>query len=228
MKKIILLLTLLIFSNLSFGQSPIMLIDGYTNGIIKENDTLNALVRNLDGFKLEPIIVKVDSSYHFGKDLKVPNYKINESIKPIAIFKNIDLKKSNIKGEFLNFYFLEPDSDISFDLINSSSIIRAISSVEKHNGFKLFKDYEILVKIIENDLEKEYSLIKISEAQWTNKNFIEAPKIIWMGDLDKDDKVDFIIEESTHYALIKRSLYLSTEIKENGYIRKVLVEDCVD
>ncbi len=222
-------LILFIFSNSLLGQNPVMLTDGYTNGIINENDTLYALVRDHNGFKLEStIVIKIDSFYNPAKDLKLPEYKIDENIKPIVLFKNIDLKKENIKGEFLDFYFLEPNSEISFNLINSKSTVKAIGTVEHHKNFKLIHNYEILVNIIENDLEKEYSIIKVPSAQWTNKNFIEAPKIIWVGDIDNDNKIDFIIEESTHYTMIKRSLYLSSEIKEKNYVRKILVEDSID
>lgn len=74
----------------------------------------------------------------------------------------------------------------------------------------------------------EFEILEVKKAQITSKDFIEAPKLIWIGDLDNDDILDLIIEESTHYAQIKRGLYLSSDLKGDKYSRTILIEGSFD
>lgn len=201
-----------------------MITDGYANTIIKQLDTLDALIQNSNGFKLEPTIVKVESFYNPAKDLKETVYIVDKKLKPIALFKNHKFKKNSIVGKYLKYSFLEPNSVIDFNINDKKILIKATGDIIDEKSFKTINDYEILVV----DSEIEYSLIKVPSAQWTNKNFIEAPHIIWFGDLDNDNKLDFIIDESTHYASIMRALYLSSNIQDRKYVRSILIEDSVD
>lgn len=206
-------------------QLTLLLPSGLTNGEIKSTDTLDALVQNGNTFQLIPIQVKMDSIYNPAMGEKIPTYSFNTDKRPIVLFKNDDFMKSGVTGKYSDFRFLEPDSSISIKLNERLFQLRAYGEKKQKSNAEVIKNYRL--ELIWPD-EKESEILKTEQTGLISKSFIEAPKIIWIGDLNNDDLPDLIIEESTHYASVKRGFYLSKDLHKSHYSRTVLVEGSMD
>ena len=228
MNKLIVIIFLL-FPIFNYGQGLTVLYPvGLTNGIISPIDTLDALTENNTEFELKKIVVNVDTIYNDAIGEKIPHYVITSDERPIILFKNHDFKKDKIRGEYFDFKFIEPDSSINFSINQNQFKIRASGEIIDKGTYKIIKNYRLNLVWTDYKVRKEFEILQVNQARVSSKNFIEAPKIIWIGDLNDDQIPDLIIEESTHYALLKRGLYISSDIKETKYSRTVLIEGSFD
>ena len=229
MKRLIIQVLFLLTTVLVQGQHLTVLYPiGITNGIINAADTLDALIKKGESFELKSVNVEVDTVYNHALGESIPRYKINCDEKPIILFKNHDFSKSSIPGVFLDFKFLEPDSSIKFSINNNQFLIRAYGEIIDKGSYKIINNYRLILDWTDYKGRMEFEILKVLQAQISSKDFIEAPKIIWIGDLDNDNILDLILEESTHYSQIKRGLYLSSGLMEGKYPRTILIEGCFD
>ncbi len=201
---------------------------GLTNGEIKIVDTLDALIEKGDKYVLTPTKINVDTFYNPALGANIPRYNFELKRKPIVFFKNDNFLRTGINGEFYNFKFLEPDSLITFKLGGTLFSLRAYGEIQDNGDFKIIDDYRLVLDWSENKAKMEVEILKVDKASITSADFIEAPKIIWVGDLNNDDIPDLILEESTHSGYIKRGFYLSSDLKGNNYPRTILIEGSFD
>ena len=225
---IILIITILNFSNVLRGQSLLMLSNNFSNGEINELDTLDALVKHGNSYELISTEVKKDSIYNPAWTMMQTCYKYKLSEEPIIFFKYHNFKKNVIIGEKKAYVFVNLDTVINYSIGNNTYTFSSRGSLEDHGGYKTISNYEITISTLENGERHLFSLIKCVSVQISSKDFIEAPKLIWIGDLDNDDKLDLILSESTHYAMFSRSLYLSSERKDNKYVKKAEISGSID
>jgi hypothetical protein len=226
--RIILLYILLSVLNASGQELIVLFPNGLTNGIINNNDTLDALVQKGDKFELLSTSIKVDSIFQPIIDEIVPNYRINCNEKPIVLFKNHNFRKDNITGYDLNYKFLEPDSTITIRIKNNEFKIRAAGDIIYKGNYKTINNYQLFIDWPDFKVILRYKLLSIDSVQITSENLIEAPKLIWVGDLDNDNIMDLIVDEATHYAQVKLGLYLSKIINGVDYPRTLLIEGSFD
>jgi len=201
---------------------------GITNGVINTTDTLDALIKKGERFELKSVSIEVDTVYNHALGERIPQFRINCDEKPIILFKSHDFSKSDIPGVFLDFKFLEPDSSIKFSINNNQFLIKASGEVIDKGSYKIINNYRLVLDWTDFKVRMEVEILKVPQAHISSKDFIEAPKIIWIGDLDNDNIPDLILEESTHYAQIKRGLYLSSSLMEEKYPRTILIEGSFD
>lgn len=226
--RIVILFILTSLSAVSRGQDLLMLSDNFTNGKINNIDTLDALVKNSNYYKLVSTQVKRDSFYNPAWTDMQTCYKYKLPKEPIMFFKYHSFKRNEIIGEEKAYVFVSLETVINYSIGNNTYTFRSTGTLEDHGGYKTISNYEITISAVENGEKHLFSLIKCLSIQISSKDFNEAPKLIWIGDLDNDNKLDLIISESTHHAMFSRSLYLSSERNENKYVRKAGVSGSID
>lgn len=229
MKRLILFSMFLFLASLfTTGQELTVLYPGgFANKSINIIDSLDALIENNGIFELKTVMVRVDSGYG-ASVLKIAFYEIECDKKPVVLFKNHNFKKKNIIGKKFKFKYIEPDSSLCFSLNNKHFKINAYGETIDKGNNTIIKDYKLMLEWIDNYEKNEIEIVKVGKAKISSGSFIEAPRIMWIGDLNDDQFPDLIIEEATHYAVIKRGLYISDNLGKSNYPRTVLVEGGID
>lgn len=201
---------------------------GFSNKSLNLVDTLDGLFMNGEVFELTPTQVKVDSVYNPAHEATVHQYKIMSNNKPIVLFKNHNFQKSDIPGKHFDLKFLMPFETITYALADNTFNLRAYGEMTDHGNYRTIENYKIYLEWQNYKEILRYELIYVKSVQVTSDEFIEGPKIIWIGDLNNDQKIDLILEEGCHYAQIKRGIYLSSDLNEKTYPRTVLVLGSID
>jgi hypothetical protein len=229
MKRILLSITAsILFANI-YGQEIIMAHpDGYLSAKIDKTDTLDGLYEKNGAFELIPVEITWKMIYEEGLEIEIPHYEFHTDEKPIMYFKNHDFIKSKIQGILLDDKFIFPDSSIFFRLDNNPFTIYAtgdIAEKKENYDFATINNYTVYVEYENKGKYKTTMLISFDNSKLYG-NFIYAPKIIWMGDLDDDGLLDFIIDERDYYMCLKYGLYLSSNIQNGSYNRELLIIEC--
>lgn len=226
--RIVILFFLISLSSVSVGQDLLILSNNFTNGTINSEDTLDALVKHGNSYELISTKVSKDSIYNPSWTMMQTFYKYKLPEEPIIFFKYHNFKKNEIIGEEKTYVLVNLDTVINYSIGNNSYTFSSKGTLEDHGGYKTISNYEIIISAIENGESYVFSLIKCLSVQISSKTFIEAPKLIWIGDLDNDNKLDLIISESRHYAMFSRCLYLSSERKKDKYVKKAGIGGSID
>ena len=96
---------------------------------------------------------------------------------PVFLFRGIpSIHESDIKTLFQGDMFLEPSQEIEFDL-----------SEENHYIVHAGEEDSLYLVSIEHDLTYQ-DIARISDMDEENE-----PHILWIGDLDQDNKIDFFV-----------------------------------
>jgi len=219
----------LLFSYAANTQTLIALDPiGVTNGPINKTDTLDALIFEQGHFILKKTEVKTDSAFSETMGHNTPVYKIESEEEPIMLFKNHFFLRGKINGQHLDNMFLFPNTAYSYQLGNKKFVIKATGNEQDFGNYRLIRNYTLSLDCIENSVTKNYVIATFDKVQAIEGFETEGPKIIWIGDLNGDNKLDIILNESNHYAQINRSIYLSDKMKPHTYPKTLNLEGAFD
>lgn len=148
--------------------------------------------------------------------------KIVESRKNTMLFIN----KSNLKlGEINSLKFKKskiwPKEKISFIFKNIEYILRAEGDIISSEDMHADKEEEVYHNVENYKLyissNNSHETIFLEEASF-NDTFV---KLLFVGDIDNDNKLDFIFSANRHYEEERVILYLSSKAKKGGIIKRV-------
>ncbi len=183
----------------------------------KSGDMWLGLYKNGDGYMLMPSILSVELVYDgiidapgekSGKEIRVPGMgdplflirgKRFEQARPV---KTIELPESEIDGSF----------DASFTLSEKNYRLHIVSPEKNPEGFVGNNS-----KLVFSNGELEQVLYFAKECSFCKW------QVRWLGDLDGDDKPDFLLFVSDHYNVSNQKLFLSS-MAENGKLVKEVAE----
>lgn len=141
--------------------------------------------------------------------------------KTVLFLEYSDLKLGEVDALKLDKPKIWPKEKITFQYNNINYSIRAegdfvssdkILSEEGEEILQDVKNYKLYIST-NNDAE-----ILFLEEESFNDSFVE---LLFVGDIDRDGKLDFIFDASRDYEEERVVLYLSSKAKEGGIIQKV-------
>lgn len=146
---------------------------------------------------------------------------INSKNNTILFINNSNLKLGEIKTAELNKNKIWPHESLTFNFGNDKYTLYAegkvLSSAKVHteHGEELYQnvaDYKLYLS--KNNGKKSLFL----QQESFNDTFVE---LLFIGDIDKDGKPDFIFSANRNYEEERVLLYLSSKAKERKLIKKV-------
>jgi hypothetical protein len=178
-----------------------------------------------DGFTLQQSPVTITAEFDAiideegqatGKMVKVP-----QEAEPVLLLHGIKgLKEGRLSTTKRRIpeNMVDPGQSIDLDLIGDESHVSTrleITGSMIGQSDRLPEDFEFtLVRISGSGTERQ-SLAKlpgISDGQ---------PRLVWVGDLDHDQKIDLLIDATDNYNVTHLILYLSSAAKEGELVGKV-------
>lgn len=177
---------------------------------------------NIDGtFELLPTKVSIlpchdpvvdeNETQESGKEVKTD--RIHQAV--FLIRTSRDLEPGKIETVYHGTYSLALGStlDISFDEENYQ--IRAYGDCATSDEYSsVVNNYRI---VISSSRAKQ---VIVPFDQCCDDKF---PRLLWAGDLDRDNNLDFLIDTSNHYNMSANTLYLSSEADAHTLVKEVAV-----
>lgn len=137
---------------------------------------------------------------------------IDQEGQNLFLISGISLEEKEIKSFDFEQKWLQPSDTLSFDYLGQHYNIIAIGDRTKgeHELYKI-TNFELFLK------KGSHSQKLISIPQ----NNDATPKILWVGDLDQDGQLDFIINTTNHYNAYIPTLYLSSFAEDGQLVKEV-------
>jgi hypothetical protein len=174
-----------------------------------------------DGYELisSKIVVDTVCDHMIGENAG-KKVQVDRSTKPLFLVKGSEsLKGGVVKTVFSGIKFLYPAESMEFKFGE--------------------KDYYILVgfgEALDRGVAKPFDIairnyrIEVSHYPWVNKQVIASfdivamdglPTLLWAGDLDRDGKLDLLLDLTNHYNVSEYTLFLSSMAEGDSLLQKV-------
>lgn len=222
--------------NYSFKMRLLETGKGFHGGEVKaeSGEVWLGLFKEKDGYYLRPARLKIRLVYDDIMDYEIKNARTGKDVivegknDPLYLLKNTGkIQKGKITTLFQGLNWADVIKD------EESEIPPEDMMTTLKKGF--FKTFELhgkktTLKVIEaknNESEKVLGLIIESEGVRQilhtvkyDENF-NVGHLYWVGDLDKDGKLDFYFDLFEHYNVMNRVFYLSSSAEKGKLIKKV-------
>ena len=139
---------------------------------------------------------------------------------PVALIRGLDLEEGAVSTVLMGETLLLPGERLGLPrpgavdllLVTGSAEAAAWSPVEP-----IFEDYAFtLVAQVNGRVERGQELLRISELGGEG-----SPTVRWAGDLDRDGRMDLIIDATDHYNVERLVLYLSSKAGPGEIVGRV-------
>ena len=186
-----------------------------------------ALYKTTDGFELAAVELRIEAAFDAvidedkanptGKNIRVEPSRKDDPVLLIHEAGTSTLRPGKVDGRSFDSTAgqLFPGESIPIEISGAYFQIEAIGSAlfdPKSNSLAM-KDYELVLA----HRDARQSLMKLPELRPPEYR----QRLLWSGDLDRDGRVDFLVDLSTHYNETRRTLFLSSLSKEPELVRKV-------
>lgn len=199
-------------------NSPKERIQLWAAGSMHENEVVGktgekwfALYRTEIGFELRLTKVTVLDSPSVG-GLYAKFVRVDRPFETLFLVRGIaGLKEGPIKTIFSGHQFVKPSQSISLQLTS-----------DLRSSYQLYAEGKEDKETIDN-----YKLILYSDQQRQTilnraKMYLEgSPSLLWAGDLDRDGKLDLLMDLTNHYNATEPTLFLSSRAAPNDLVKKV-------
>lgn len=138
--------------------------------------------------------------------------KFKDDISPVFLFRGIEGSKEGIPFSAPTIYkTLFPDETQKIDWRNpTEKIIVKVGGTSNWQG--LFLNYSITVIF----QQKQFEIARFERLGGDG-----MPALVWVGDLDEDEKPDFLFELTDHYNKSEITLFLSSHAQSGAMLKKV-------
>ena len=203
-------------TELSQSQVQILQVGEFVCEIVADpNEIWLGLYATEDGYSLMPSIVFVDAFYDpvIGDDENVTGatrVSVQGQNAPLFLITGLDsLKAGMVKTLFSGRLSLPLDGSLEFTLDNDSTYsITAFGGLESNCG----------------GVNHKVELVKGTRSQvicsFDTANSVVS-YLLWAGDIDKDDKLDLMIDTVCDYDTSAPALFLSSMAKHDNLLQKV-------
>jgi hypothetical protein len=184
---------------------------------VKSGEEWFGLFPTQSGFELSRVTIKVEHVVAVAADTKV---SVNKPGEPILLIKGLaNLAEGPIKTVFWGNIFLEPGHGLGLKLTDNIryGLIASGTTKTEETG-KHIINYAI--KLIYNTR----TAINIRSQELVHRKGIDMdspPKILWAGDLDRDEKLDLLMDLPDHYIVRQPTLFLSSMAKKDQLLMQV-------
>lgn len=131
-------------------------------------------------------------------------------------------KEGKIKEIKLKSMYIMPNEEYKFNIKETSYKLYATGTQEilKDTQMSLgdgLKNYKLILQMTKNGKTKEQILVQ--------ENFFDDKmiKILFIGDIDRDGVLDFIIDKSGKYSRGEIALFLSSCTRKNKILKEVAI-----
>lgn len=170
-----------------------------------------ALFRTETGFELTVTTVTVLDSPSVG-ELYDKFVRLSQPLETVFLVRGIaDLKEGPVKTVFSGHQLVKPNQSISLQLSKDLRFSYQLYA-EGKEGKETIDNYRI---ILYNDEKRQIILSR-------SPTYLEgAPSLLWAGDLDRDGKLDLLMDMTNHYNAYEPTLFLSSRAAPNKLLKKV-------
>jgi hypothetical protein len=187
----------------------------------KSGEMWFGLYLTMDGYELIPSEITVETCYddvrgeNTGKKVLVDQPK-----EPLFLIKGLEnLKSGPVNTVFSGAKFLHPAESMTLKL--------------GENGYYTLVGFG---KAVDRGVARPFDIairnykIEISRYPWVHTQVIASfniiamdglPTLLWAGDLDRDGKLDLVMDLTDHYNVSEYVLFLSSMSEGNNILRKV-------
>lgn len=137
---------------------------------------------------------------------------IDQEGQNLFLISGISLEEKEIKSFDFEQKWLQPGDTLSFDYLDQHYNIIAEGDRTKgaHELYKI-TNFKLFLKK-DSHSQKLISIPQNNDA---------TPKVLWVGDLDQDGQLDFIINTTKHYNAYIPTLYLSSFAEKGKLVKEV-------
>jgi hypothetical protein len=157
-----------------------------------------------------------DRTHISGRELSVDNKDEN-----ILLINGINLKEGILDTCEITKNIILPNESISINFKGITYTLYATGTKvtdTKDTSFFYVKNYKLFIQKSQNNQTYLQLLTEFKE----NENSDDyMPNLLFMGDIDRDGKLDLILDTSHHYNLEEPTLYLSSEANKNEILKNV-------
>jgi hypothetical protein len=156
-----------------------------------------------------------DTSYVLLSKIKLAEGRVEDA----AInLKNLHYAKKTDPESYENIrqpsFSILPGEQIDFTFKNIAYSLFATGTKYEEQGYWFPKhNYKLTLKASANGRQTEQVIVAMP--QFDDSEI----RIIWIGDIDKDDKIDLIIDVSDHYNQSRIAVFLSSKAGKNELVR---------
>ncbi len=182
------------------------------------------LFKEGEGFELRSVTIAVESVRDELLDEETPNKESlktgkqislqNEASEPIILFKNAPALHAGpvqtSRSSFTPFFTANHSIKTQSLSLNSSNTLLVDTISTPRSTAK-----QLMLTLIEGDRAQMLNIPPLFSNQRIN------PGLIWVGDLDGDGYLDFIMDLSHHYNVSRLSLFLSSQATPGNFVKKV-------
>ncbi|MFN7132137.1 MAG: hypothetical protein ACK4N5_08645 [Myxococcales bacterium] len=131
---------------------------------------------------------------------------------PVALIAGVALSPGPVATAVAETQVLLPGSAVSFEFEGRRYVLAARAAVEySPHGEALYSDYELVL----TDGRTEQVLLEHESLDG------EVPSLLWAGDLDRDGKLDLLLDATRHYNLRQPTLFLSAPSPRDALVEEV-------
>jgi hypothetical protein len=190
----------------------------WTSGAMHGNEVIGktgekwfALYRTNTGFELTATKVTVIDSPGIG-GLYDKFVQVNRPFETVFLVRGIaDLREGSVKTVFSGHQFVKPNQFISLQLSN-----------DLRHSYQLYAEGKEDKETIDNYKIILYSDQRRQTILSRSPTYLEGtPCLLWAGDLDRDGRLDLLMDLTNHYNVSEPTLFLSSMAAPNELVKKV-------
>ncbi len=216
--KIVLIVALLCLQSISLTQKVTEpKIQIWKSGAMHADEVVGktgqiwfALCSTESGFELvSSRVVVIDSP--FVGDILDSFVRLDSPCDNMILVRGIELRVGPVKSVFSGRQFLKPGQSITLTLSNDLS-----------TSYQLYAEGKESRETIENYRIVLYCNQRRQTILSRRLLYLDgSPSLLWAGDLDRDGKLDLLMDMTNHYNATELTLFLSSKAGSSGLVRKV-------
>lgn len=235
MKKLVcVVFSLAILSVASLGnqlplQSKIQILrvgEFHANEVFaKSGEVWYGLYPSEDGYELIASKITVEPFHDLvdkGNEKSGKQVSVDQPVEPLFLIRGLEgLKRGRVKTVFSGNKFFFPSESMSLKFDERDYYSLAAFGLAADRG--VARPFDMIIY--------NYKIM-ISHIPWTKSQVVASfdiialdgtPTLLWAGDLDKDGKLDLLMDLTDHYNVSAYTLFLSSMAEEGALLRKVAV-----
>jgi hypothetical protein len=178
----------------------------------KNGQTWYGLFHTKDGFKLLKTTVSIHSVPNPEQELYDKVVKTDLSPEPVFLIRGLsDLQEGPINTVFAGFFYPTPSKNLALQL-----------SADLASQYNLYCSGIDTAELIKNYKLEFYHHPEKQTLLTRDPAHIDAlPNLRWAGDLDRDGKMDLLVDLTDHYNVSELTLFLSSRAAPNELVKPV-------
>lgn len=181
-----------------------------------------------ENFYWQKVVVKVDTFFSAIKGIIDKTYDFPNRQNSLVLIQGLKINyKKTVRGRLFDDYFIKPEDSISYQLKKMKyTLTSQADSIVFICGDSVYYNYKYILIIQDRKNINKYILTGFPYVRY---GFLhEYPTILWIGDLDHDNRLDLLFSEKTHYSAISRAIFITSLMNDSLYKYRISVHGSYD